>query len=148
MKDTHGMTGKPWIGFDLDGTLAEYDGWHGIEHIGKPVKRMCDLARKLHGEGKTIKIFTARVAPRKDKSEEGKAKACIEKWCEANLGFVPPITYEKDSLMETLYDDRTVQVIPNTGIEVEEAARQAVEHKPNTNDPADVKALMDYLSGE
>lgn len=26
MKDTHGMTGEPWWGFDLDGTLAEYDG--------------------------------------------------------------------------------------------------------------------------
>lgn len=50
--------------------------------------------------------------------------------------------------METLYDDRAVQVIPNKGIEIEEAARQAVEYKVNTPDPADVKALMDYLSGE
>lgn len=147
-KDTHGEKGESWIGFDLDGTLAEYEGWSGIEHIGKPVKRMCDLAKKLHNDGKIIKIFTARVAPRKDKSDVGKAKACIEKWCEENLGFVPPITYEKDALMETLYDDRAVQVIPNTGIEIEEAARQAVEHKPGAPDPADVKALMDYLSGE
>ena len=144
-KDTHSESGKSWIGFDLDGTLAEYEGWSGIEHIGKPVKRMCDLAKKLHNDGKIIKIFTARVAPRKDKSDVGKAKACIEKWCEENLGFVPPITYEKDALMETLYDDRAVQVIPNTGIEIEEAARQA---KPGAPDPADVKALMDYLSGE
>ena len=147
-KDTHSESGKSWIGFDLDGTLAEYEGWSGIEHIGKPVKRMCDLAKKLHNDGKIIKIFTARVAPRKDKSDVGKAKACIEKWCEENLGFVPPITYEKDALMETLYDDRAVQVIPNTGIEIEEAARQAVGHKPGAPDPADVKALMDYLSGE
>lgn len=147
-KDTHGEQGKSWIGFDLDGTLAEYAGWQGIEHIGKPVKRMCNLAKKLHAEGKVIKIFTARVAPRKDKSENNNAKKYIEKWCEENLGFVPPVTYEKDALMEALYDDRAVQVIPNTGIEIEEAARQAVENKSNTPDTADVKALMDYLSGE
>lgn len=148
LKDNHGENGKTWIGFDLDGTLAEYDGWSGIEYIGKPVKRMCELAKKLHSEGKIIKIFTARVAPRKDDTDSSKAKDYIEKWCEENLGFVPPVTYEKDALMETLYDDRAVQIIPNTGIEIEEAARQAVEHKVNTPDPADVKALMDYLSSE
>src|SRR5262245_48902352 len=26
-----------WIGVDLDGTLAEYHGWKGIEHIDRPV---------------------------------------------------------------------------------------------------------------
>ena len=25
---------KGWIGVDLDGTLAQYDHWRGIEHIG------------------------------------------------------------------------------------------------------------------
>ena len=34
MNDTHGETGKGWYGFDLDGTLAKYDGWKGIDHIG------------------------------------------------------------------------------------------------------------------
>lgn len=64
MKDTHGMTGEPWWGFDLDGTLAEKTGaWKGIEHIGEPIKPMVELARELHYSGKKIKIFTARVAP-------------------------------------------------------------------------------------
>ena len=36
--DTHGVEGKGWYGFDLDGTLAKYDGWKGIDHIGEPVK--------------------------------------------------------------------------------------------------------------
>ena len=48
--DTHGENGEKWIGFDLDGTLAEYDGWKGIEHIGKPIKPMCDLIKKLHSK--------------------------------------------------------------------------------------------------
>lgn len=63
-KDTHGATGKEWIGFDLDGTLAKYDGWKGIDNIGEPVKPMVDLIKKLHDEGKVVKILTARVAPR------------------------------------------------------------------------------------
>lgn len=28
--------GQGWIGVDLDGTLAEYHGWKGAEHIGQP----------------------------------------------------------------------------------------------------------------
>ena len=64
MNDTHGVEGKGWYGFDLDGTLAKYDGWKGIDHIGEPVKPMVDLIRKMHAEGRIVKILTARVAPR------------------------------------------------------------------------------------
>ena len=39
MNDTHGVEGEGWYGFDLDGTLAEYDKWEGISHIGKPTRR-------------------------------------------------------------------------------------------------------------
>lgn len=64
MNDTHGAAGKGWYAFDLDGVLAKYDGWKGIDHIGEPVKPMVDLVKKMHAEGKVVKILTARVAPR------------------------------------------------------------------------------------
>lgn len=64
MNDTHGVEGKVWYGFDLDGTLAKYDGWKGIDHIGEPVKPMVDLIKRMRAEGKVVKIMTARVAPR------------------------------------------------------------------------------------
>lgn len=64
MNDTHGETGRGWYGFDLDGTLAKYDGWKGIDHIGEPVKPMVDLIKRMRDEGKVVKILTARVAPR------------------------------------------------------------------------------------
>lgn len=64
MNDTHGVEGKGWYGFDLDGTLAVYDKWEGIDHIGEPVKPMVDLMKKMHADGKVVKILTARVAPR------------------------------------------------------------------------------------
>lgn len=31
-----------WIAVDLDGTLAEYDGWKGSAHIGNPVPKMVE----------------------------------------------------------------------------------------------------------
>lgn len=62
-KDTHGQQGEGWVGFDLDGTLAKYDKWEGIDHIGEPIKPMVELIKRMHDEGKVVKIMTARVAP-------------------------------------------------------------------------------------
>ena len=142
--DTHGENGEKWTGFDLDGTLAEYDGWKGIDHIGKPIKPMCDLMKKIREEGTKVKILTARVAPRKDGSNAEDARKHIEKWCEKNLGFVPEITHEKDSCMDVLYDDRAVQVIPNKGIPIVEAAQSIADGKKD----GAAKALIEFLEQE
>ena len=113
--DTHGNNEEEWIGFDLDGTLAKYDGWKGVEHIGEPVTTMVVLAKLLRWLGKKIKILTARVAPRDDGEGGEKARRRVEQWCKDNLGFVPEITHEKDSSMIALFDDRAVAVEQNTG---------------------------------
>lgn len=144
MNDTHGVEGKGWYGFDLDGTLAKYDSWKGIEHIGEPVKPMVDLIRKMHDEGKVVKILTARIAPHK--LEDGTvgesyitipdgegganrnyAHQFINDWCHFNLGFIPEIVYQKDHLMLELYDDRVKQVVPNEGLLVEDICRECVK---------------------
>jgi len=139
MNDTHGETGKGWYGFDLDGTLAKYDGWKGIAHIGEPVKPMVELMKRMHDEGKVVKVMTARVAPRKledgtvgeqyvtvPDGEKGTARnyahQFINDWCHFNLGFIPEIVYQKDALMLELYDDRVKQVVPNEGWLVEDIA--------------------------
>ena len=41
-----------WIGVDLDGTLAHYEGWKGIEHIGAPVPAMLERVKNWLAEGK------------------------------------------------------------------------------------------------
>jgi len=41
-----------WIGVDLDGTLAEYGDWIGIEHIGKPIPLMIARVKSWIAEGK------------------------------------------------------------------------------------------------
>ena len=104
-----------WVGFDLDGTLAKYDGWKGDGHIGEPIKPMVDLAKRLHANGKKVKILTARVAPSDGKGDVAKPRLLISLWCRKHLGFVPEISCEKDQFMELLYDDRARQVEENKG---------------------------------
>jgi hypothetical protein len=55
------MSSNGWIGVDLDGTLAHYDGWKGADHIGAPIPVMVERVKGWLAEGKTVKIFTARV---------------------------------------------------------------------------------------
>ena len=116
---------KPWIGVDLDGTLAVYNGFKGVHHIGEPVTLMVRQVKHWLAEGKDVRIFTARIAdpdplcsPEEfsQRSEEKKIAIYeIKKWCYLHLGKVLPITCVKDYGMVELYDDRCVQVEPNTG---------------------------------
>lgn len=51
---------SPTLAVDLDGTLAEYDGWKGEKHIGEPrrgARRWMQAARKI---GARIIVFTTR----------------------------------------------------------------------------------------
>lgn len=103
-----------WIGFDLDGTLAQHDGWKGIDYIGEPIAPMVALLKDYLDKGKTCKIFTARVAQKTPELSEA-AIGYIKKWCTINIGVELPVTNVKDPKMVKLYDDRAVGVIENTG---------------------------------
>ena len=107
-----------WIGVDLDGTLARYDGWQGIEHIGEPIPKMLERIKRWRKEGKEVKIFTARVskqALRANKVTMGRVLLPIKRWCFEHLGEYLEVTCEKDLQMVELWDDRCIQVVPNTG---------------------------------
>jgi hypothetical protein len=111
-----------WIGVDLDGTLAEYDGWKGPEHIGKPVPAMAFRVKKWLAEGKDVRIFTARVSHDGSPArvaDAADASDAISSWCKENFGQRLPITNQKDYAMVELWDDRCVQVEPNTGRRVD-----------------------------
>lgn len=107
-----------WIGVDLDGTLAEYNGWQGASHIGKPVPLMVERVKRWLAEGKEVKLFTARVSENNPARQE--SIFAINKWCNDVFGIRLPITAEKDYGMVELWDDRCVQVIPNKGIALQE----------------------------
>lgn len=106
-----------WIGVDLDGTLAKYDGWRGPTHIGEPVGPMLFRVRKWLADGRTVRIFTARASCQEP--ERAIVVDAINAWCREHLGQTLPVTHAKDFLMVQLWDDRCIQVEPNTGRRVD-----------------------------
>lgn len=100
-----------WIGVDLDGTLAHYEGWKGADVIGPPVKAMLDRVLDWLNAGREVRIFTARASVPEQVEP-------VRKWLIEHLGAKGaeiPITNVKDFAMIELWDDRAVQVRINTG---------------------------------
>lgn len=119
-----------WIAVDLDGTLAEYHGWQGAEHIGAPIALMVDRVKAWLAEGRDVRIFTARVGPQSRGRHTGQpCEVCYEiwldearimDWCLEHIGKALPVTNVKDYGMIELWDDRCKQVLPNTGVAIED----------------------------
>ena len=107
-----------WIGVDLDGTLAVYDGWQGAHNIGEPIGPMVERVKAWVNQGIQVRIMTARVytdgTPARNSDAET-SRDRIAEWCIEHLGFRLPVTCTKDYGMIELWDDRCVQIIPNTG---------------------------------
>jgi hypothetical protein len=112
------MSESGWIGVDLDGTLSVYTkGDYSAFIVGPPIVKMVNRVKKWLAEGKRVKIMTARVNPKTETPERlEKVKAIIRVWCREFIGQELELTCEKDYHMYELWDDRAVQVIPNTGI--------------------------------
>lgn len=108
------MATQGYVAVDLDGTLAQYDGWQGPGRIGPPVPRMLLRVHRWLARGEDVRIFTARVGNRSAADAEVEVEA-IKAWCREHVGRELPITATKDYMMRELWDDRCVQVIPNTG---------------------------------
>lgn len=114
-----------WIGVDLDGTLAEYHGYNKHKPIGDPIPTMLERIRGWLAEGKTVKIVTARVAAKYLYPDDANAledallwESRIHAYTEEHLGQRLEVTAVKDYSMIELWDDRAVQVIPNSGMTV------------------------------
>ena len=82
-KQDHARRG--WIGVDLDGSIAHYDGWRGETHIGDPIPKMIERVRGWLLEGRIVKIFTARVSTT-DPEELAAVKKAIKDWTLKHVG--------------------------------------------------------------
>ena len=100
---------KPWIGVDLDGTLAEATAWQGMDHIGPPVPLMLRRVRLWLEQGMRVKIVTARAG-------DPAGLAATQAWLKAQGLPELEVTDRKDFGMIELWDDRAIQVVQNTGI--------------------------------
>lgn len=109
------------IALDLDGTLAEYHGWQGEEHIGAPISVMVSRVKEWIASGHEVVIFTARITPRDGEDRSGSVKI-IQDWLEAAGLPRLEVTNIKLHGFSVFYDDRATQVESNTGALVMEKA--------------------------
>jgi len=108
-----------WIGVDLDRTLAEYTLPKGLNVIGDPIPRMAARVRDWIEQGKDIRIMTARVSLsvyRPTQSDIYRTELAIADWTEKHFGVRLSATCIKNHGMIELWDDRAIQVHPNTGV--------------------------------
>lgn len=113
------MSVKGWIGVDLDGTLAMYEKFLGLHVIGEPIPLMVARVKKWVDEGREVKIMTARVSQsvyRPRPEDVYRTIIAIQDWCELHIGTRLEVTCIKTFDMTELWDDRAVQIVPNTGI--------------------------------
>lgn len=129
------MSASGWVGVDLDGTLAHYEGWRNGA-IGQPIPAMAERVRKWLSDGVEVRVFTARASEWErlkmlsDSDAPGSAKQRyqileaeayqwdikpIEDWTEKHFGQRLRVTCMKDFKMIELWDDRAVAVEINTG---------------------------------
>ena len=120
-----GQKNKPWVGVDLEGTLAFETGTH--ESIGSPVPQMLDQIRKwMKYDHFEVKIITPRAQTQQGQSE-------VYHWLKKH--DLPPlsVTDQKDFFMIELWSTRAVQIASNTG--------RVIGFSPNQLDPLIGKGL-------
>jgi hypothetical protein len=108
---------RGWVGCDLDRTLAHYDRWRSVEHVGAPLGPMVERVRQVLAAGQyEVRVMTARVSPISHPPDSVRdARHHIELWCREQFGTRLEVTCEKDADMVELWDDRAVGVEPNVG---------------------------------
>jgi hypothetical protein len=121
---------RGWIGVDLDGTLAFYEGGLPFNptKIGAPIPMMVERVKQhLRENIHDVRILTARVFvdephnyPNHDAwaraaAQSDQIRAVIKAWCKQHIGQELPVTCCKDYEMVALYDDRAFRIVPNTG---------------------------------
>ncbi len=121
---------KPRVCLDLDGVLAEYDGWKGIGKIGPPLPGAREFAENL-SKVADIVIFSSRCSSEPDARGDisgltpGQARIHIIEWLEKNeIPFTDVFMGEGKPRVAAIIDDRAVSCRPQ---ESEESYAETLE---------------------
>lgn len=111
MRTIHITNKDTWIGFDLDGTISKFcdiEWANDMNWIGEPIPNMITLIKHLIVHDINVKIFTARAS-------RDCAIPAVTKWIKEHIGHELEITNVKDFHCAAIFDDRSHQVMFNTG---------------------------------
>lgn len=136
------MAHKRSVCVDLDGVLAFYGGWKGVEHIGVPIKGAINFTKVLAEEWRVV-IFTTRASVSANPIPDNFGVAMdsairlaawqyylyqnVEKWLDTHC-----ITYdeifqgESKPLAFATFDDRGITCRPQDG-DPEDVFAQALQ---------------------
>jgi len=94
---------RPVAAVDLDGTIAQYDGWAGEDSIGDPFPGAIEFLLALKQRGFNIVIFSARAG-----TELG--INAIWKWLQVHglQQMVEEVTNVKQYRFSVMIDDRAI----------------------------------------
>jgi hypothetical protein len=122
---------------DLDGVLAKYDKWKGVDHFGKPIDGALEFMQKL-AKISEITIFTSRCAQdvlEGSRITPGQLRIKVIEWLEKH-GFPYTDVYigQGKPRAAAFIDDRAVHCNPQhdkTAFEEALARTKALVRKPH-----------------
>jgi hypothetical protein len=134
------------VAVDLDGVLAEYDGWQGVDVIGKPMPNAREFVHRLLDLGLHVVIHTTRNNPSANRQEElGRGQMRPEEWKKYLTGLVHqwlsnhgfPVYHKRLTVSAddgkpvamSYVDDRAVVMMkPTPGVWYGRSCREAHDH--------------------
>ena len=111
------VTLKPRVCLDLDGVLARYDKWRGVDHIGDPIPGALEFAKQLAKIAEIV-IFSSRCA--QDIAEgsritPGQLRIHVIEWLEKHrFPFTDVYIGQGKPRAAAFIDDRGVSCSPQT----------------------------------
>lgn len=111
------LTRKPRICVDLDGVLAQYDKWKGVDHIGEPVPGALEFAKQLAKIAEIV-IFTSRCAQdvlEGSRITPGQLRIHVIEWLEKHkFPYTDVYTGQGKPRAAAFIDDRAVTCSPQS----------------------------------
>ena len=105
----------PTVCVDLDGTLAQYDGWKGIHHIGDPITGSREFLSSIRAMPAFICIHTTRA-------NTDASRAIIETWLLNNHMPYDMVSIGGKPYAKAYVDDRAVACRPQESDQAYEVA--------------------------
>lgn len=107
-------TYKKSVCVDLDGVLAQYDGWKGIDHIGEPNGGAREFLKELQKLGLRVVIHTTRLNTSVNEGyHETQLHSFVTSWLDTHRMPYDEVYVGQGKPIAVAYvDDRAVHVKP------------------------------------